>query len=206
MLNEFLTATLEAIKSKADAALAELCNPINRTEDAAEPRPYLDMFLDMSKVTAVWWNFGVIRKLSAMFYPHLGMDFTAPKGTALQATARSGVVIRVRRSKRKGWGNLITLRVTEGYFQGLYVTFCHCKDIADLKKGDMVEAGEVVAWVGNTGNSTAPHVHVMCSWLKPVFTGYKKRLEDCYIRGFIDPASVFDIRRAIREAAAKTPA
>jgi murein DD-endopeptidase MepM/ murein hydrolase activator NlpD len=198
MQNEFLKAKLGAISKKVDELLIELSDSRFRTEDDAEPRTYLPPFMDFEKATIIWQNFGVKRRLKRnnLYYAHCGQDITAPGGAELWAPARS-MVTRVRRSNR-GWGNLITLKITEGYWQGLYITYCHCQDIANLKKGDIVEPCEVVAWVGRTGNSTGPHVHVMCSWLVPAFTGYHARIEDCNIRGYVSPEEVFDIRRALR--------
>jgi len=42
---------------------------------------------------------------------------------------------------------------------GLTVVYAHVRDIK-VKKGDRVKAGDIVAKVGNNGNSIAPHVHV----------------------------------------------
>lgn len=197
-MDEFAIATIEAADKKLVELLKELKNPIFRTEHDAEPRTYLAPFMDFEKATIIWQNFGVKRRLKRdnLYYAHCGQDITAPGGTELWAPARS-IVTRIRKSNR-GWGNLITLKVTEGYWQGLYITYCHCKDIAKLKKGDMVVMGEVVAWVGRTGNSTGSHVHIMCSWLVPLFTGYHTRIEECNIKGYISPEEVFDIRRALR--------
>jgi murein DD-endopeptidase MepM/ murein hydrolase activator NlpD len=201
---EMLSGKLEAIKRKAEEALIELNNTTLRQEDDVYPGDMLPPFMDMSKVTIPWDNFGVFRRVvingGARFIVHLGMDFSAQEGTDLLAPAWC-VVTKIRKSKR-GWGNYITLKITEGYWTGLYVTYCHCKDIK-LKKGDEAKTGDVVAWVGSSGNSTGPHVHVMCSWLNRIYNSYKYRLEDCKIKGFIPPLVVFDILGALRAVRAK---
>jgi murein DD-endopeptidase MepM/ murein hydrolase activator NlpD len=198
MVNKFALAKYQAAYKKLGEALAESVDPRCRHESNVIERPYLAPFINMALVTIIWKNYGVIRQAMMrgllLFYAHLGMDFAAPEGTELWATAKS-VVVRVRKTRSKrGWGNYITLRVVGGYYDGLYYTFCHCQEIANLKKGDMVDTGDVVAWVGNTGNSTGPHVHVMCGYILPGWRGYHEKPEDCNIRGFTDPETVFNLR------------
>lgn len=83
---------------------------------------------------------------------HAGVDFSAPRGTPIYATG-AGKVVRTRRSRR-GYGNTVT--VDHGYG---YVTFyAHINEIK-VKKGDEVARGQIIATVGNTGKSTAPHLH-----------------------------------------------
>lgn len=83
---------------------------------------------------------------------HAGVDFSAPQGTPIYASG-AGTVIKTKRSRR-GYGNTVT--IDHGYG---YVTFyAHVKDIK-VKKGDKVSRGQIIATVGNTGKSTAPHLH-----------------------------------------------
>jgi len=83
---------------------------------------------------------------------HSGVDFSAPQGTPIYASG-AGTIIRARHSKR-GYGN--TVAIDHGYG---YVTFyAHIKDIK-VKKGEKVARGQIIATVGNTGKSTAPHLH-----------------------------------------------
>ena len=206
-INLYLKAQIEAAYKKLGEVVKEINSPLIREEDdpGTTTQPLLNMFMDLSLATKIWNNFGVVRRVMigalVLFYAHLGMDFTAPLGTELWAPARS-VVVKVRRSTRKGWGNFITIRIIEGYWQGLNLTFCHCQDIADLKKGDELEAGQVIAWVGSTGNSTAPHVHVMCSYNQLKFTGNHESRDKANVKGFINPFSIFNILGALRENAA----
>lgn len=102
--------------------------------------------------TASGWGFRIhpiykIRKF------HYGMDFTAPTGTEVYATA-DGTIERIQRSRR-GYGNVIVINHGYGY-QTLYA---HLNDFNDAWVGKKVKRGDVIAFVGNTGLSTAPHLH-----------------------------------------------
>ena len=83
---------------------------------------------------------------------HAGVDFSAPQGTAIYATGE-GVVIKTKRSRR-GYGN--TIEIDHGY--GYKTFYAHIKEIK-VKRGEKVKRGQVIATVGNTGKSTAPHLH-----------------------------------------------
>jgi murein DD-endopeptidase MepM/ murein hydrolase activator NlpD len=83
---------------------------------------------------------------------HPGIDFTAPTGTEVFATG-DAVVELVEMSKR-GNGNTIVLNHGSGY-QTMYMHL----DAFKVKNGQKVKRGDVIAWVGNTGLSVAPHLH-----------------------------------------------
>lgn len=83
---------------------------------------------------------------------HQGLDFIAPQGTDVIATA-SGVVESVVRSKTSQ-GTKIVLNHQNGY----KTTYSHLSDVL-VKKGTQVNAGKVIARVGNTGMSLVPHLH-----------------------------------------------
>ncbi len=84
---------------------------------------------------------------------HYGMDFTAPTGTEVYATA-DGSISRVERSRR-GYGNRII--IDHGY--GYRTMYAHMNDFNNAWKGKKVKRGDVIGYVGNTGLSTAPHLH-----------------------------------------------
>lgn len=82
--------------------------------------------------------------------PHKGTDFAAPVGTEILATA-DGVVTKSER--RGGNGNYVKIR-----HNGTYETqYLHMKSRA-VRVGDYVRQGEVIGWVGMTGNTGGPHV------------------------------------------------
>lgn len=83
---------------------------------------------------------------------HKGIDFTAPIGTAIQATG-NGTVIRVEK-KKSGYGTNVI--IDHGY--GFTSLYAHMK-VVDVKKGEKVVKGQKIGEVGSTGTSTAPHLH-----------------------------------------------
>lgn len=83
---------------------------------------------------------------------HEGVDFSAPVGTEIYATG-NGKVIKVTKSKR-GYGNSVLIDNGFGY----QTFYAHCDKIM-VKNGQEVKRGQVIATVGNSGKSTAPHLH-----------------------------------------------
>jgi murein DD-endopeptidase MepM/ murein hydrolase activator NlpD len=83
---------------------------------------------------------------------HAGMDFSAKTGTEIYATG-DGVISKVRRSKR-GYGNHV--KINHGF--GYETLYAHMSKYI-VRKGQKVNRGEVIGYVGNTGTSVAPHLH-----------------------------------------------
>ncbi len=83
---------------------------------------------------------------------HSGIDFSAPTGTPIFATG-DGKVVKIRHSRR-GYGN--TILIDHGY--GYKTFYAHLSKIL-VKKGQKVRRGEKIGLIGNTGKSTAPHLH-----------------------------------------------
>lgn len=84
---------------------------------------------------------------------HQGLDFTAPKGTAIQATG-SGTVIEVKKPK-SGYGRHV---VIDHGFDGFQTLYAHLDEI-HVSEGEKVVKGQQLGTVGSTGTSTAPHCH-----------------------------------------------
>ncbi|MFW5706292.1 MAG: M23 family metallopeptidase [Bacteroidota bacterium] len=83
---------------------------------------------------------------------HSGVDFTAPTGTPIYAPG-DGVVKKVERN-RHGYGLMIV--VDHGY--GYETLYAHLSKF-NVRQGQKVKRGEVIGFIGNTGVSTAPHLH-----------------------------------------------
>ncbi len=83
---------------------------------------------------------------------HSGMDFTAPIGTEIYATG-NGTISKLTR-ENTGYGNRI--EIDHGF--GFTTLYGHMLDF-NVTLGQKVKRGEVIGFVGNTGTSTAPHVH-----------------------------------------------
>lgn len=82
---------------------------------------------------------------------HSGMDFRAPTGAPIRATAK-GVVIRA--GWAGGYGRLVEIE----HANGLSTRFGHMSRIL-VKEGDTVNVGDIVGEVGSSGRSTGPHLH-----------------------------------------------
>jgi len=89
-----------------------------------------------------------------MWRHHEGVDFAAPYGTPVRATA-DGMVTRVGREEG-GYGNLIEVR----HANGIRTRYGHLSAFGrGLHVGQRVEQGETIGYVGSTGLSTGPHLH-----------------------------------------------
>ena len=106
------------------------------------------------KRTASGWGYRIhpIFKVRKM---HYGMDFTAPVGTPVYATG-NGKVTEVKGSKRSRSGFGLHLEIDHGY--GYETLYGHLNAF-NVKRGQKVKRGDIIAFVGNTGGSTAPHLH-----------------------------------------------
>lgn len=84
---------------------------------------------------------------------HKGVDYGAPSGTRVKATADGSVAFV---GKQNGYGNVIMLQ-HQGKFETVYG---HLSGFASgLHKGQRVNQGDVIGYVGMTGLATGPHLH-----------------------------------------------
>ena len=83
---------------------------------------------------------------------HYGLDYSAPRGTPVYSTG-NGKVIRVK-TNFGGYGKQVI--IDHGF--GFTTTYAHLNAF-NVKKGQEVRRGECIGFVGNTGRSTAPHLH-----------------------------------------------
>ena len=84
---------------------------------------------------------------------HYGIDLAAKEGEEIVVTAK-GVVIEAKFDTENKKGNYIIIKHSD-----VYSTFySHLKDF-NVKEGDVVEKGQVIGYVGNTGVSTGSHLH-----------------------------------------------
>jgi murein DD-endopeptidase MepM/ murein hydrolase activator NlpD len=84
--------------------------------------------------------------------PHWGVDFAAPMGEPVNSPA-GGIVSLVARDLYL-MGN--TLMIDHGL--GVQSVFIHLDSI-EVKKGDYIKQGSIIAHVGKTGRATGPHLH-----------------------------------------------
>lgn len=107
--------------------------------------------LDGARISS---NFGMRKHpISGFNKMHKGVDFAAPTGTPIYAGG-NGIVEYVGRNG--GYGKYIRIRHNNGY----KTAYAHLSNYKKgISKGVRVNQGEIIGYVGSTGNSTGPHLH-----------------------------------------------
>jgi len=82
---------------------------------------------------------------------HRGIDIAVPVGTPVRATRKGRVVFA---GDRRGYGSTVIVE----HSNGDRTLYGH-NSLVRVHSGELVESGSVVAFSGNTGRSTGPHVH-----------------------------------------------
>ncbi len=132
--------------SSADK-INDAVNPVTKTPRRAEPTE-----LRMPIQGRLSSRFGIRRDpIHGHHRFHRGMDIAAPRGTPIGAAGEGTVVFA---GHRKGYGNTVIVEHPDGR----QTRYAHA-DRLYVKRGDTVNAGEVIAAVGSTGRSTGPHLH-----------------------------------------------
>jgi murein DD-endopeptidase MepM/ murein hydrolase activator NlpD len=113
-------------------------------------RAFLKAPVQFSRISS---RYNLNRRIAYYGYklrPHKGTDFAAPIGTPILATA-SGTV--TESTRRGGNGKYVKIRHNATYS----TQYLHMK-AQNVKKGDFVKQGDVIGWIGMTGNTGGPHV------------------------------------------------
>ena len=85
--------------------------------------------------------------------PHLGIDYGAPTGTPVLATADGKIILA---SRKGGYGKTIIVEHNQKY----KTLYAHLSKFATgARTGKRVKKGQVIGYVGSTGLSTGPHLH-----------------------------------------------
>ncbi len=82
---------------------------------------------------------------------HTGVDYAAPLGTPV-VTIGDGVVIE--KGYKGGGGNTVKIKHNSTYI----TAYLHLSKYGKIKVGQHVHQGDVIGYVGSTGNSTGPHL------------------------------------------------
>jgi len=113
-------------------------------------KAFLKAPLEFSRISSDF-SWRRLHPILKKYRPHPGIDYAAPTGTPVR-TVGNGTIIA------KGWmgggGNTVKIRHMNGY-ETLYM---HLSRFARIAKGDKVEQGEIIGYVGSTGLSTGPHL------------------------------------------------
>ncbi|WP_299105890.1 peptidoglycan DD-metalloendopeptidase family protein [uncultured Winogradskyella sp.] len=113
-------------------------------------RAFLKAPVQFSRISS---RYNLKRRIAVYGYkvrPHKGTDFAAPIGTPIMATANGTVVESTRRG---GNGKFVKIRHNDTYS----TQYLHMSRQA-VKKGEFVKQGDVIGYVGMTGNTGGPHV------------------------------------------------
>ena len=117
-------------------------------------RLWRGLFLAPSKFRSST-EFGLKRVVNGKLledYFHSGLDFAAPMGSTIAATAAGKVILA-----HSGWrlhGNMVAI----DHGQGVISFYIHMSKIA-VKVGDVVQVGQKIGAVGQTGRANGPHLH-----------------------------------------------
>ncbi len=85
---------------------------------------------------------------------HLGVDYAAARGTKIYAAADGKIIFRGRKG---GYGNVIIIQ----HKNSLRTLYAHqSKFRGGLRVGSRVKKGQLIGYVGNTGLSSGPHLHL----------------------------------------------
>ncbi len=124
--------------------------------------------------------------------PHLGVDYGAPTGTPVLASASGRVVFAGRNG---GFGNMIKLRHPSGFT----TSYAHLSRIL-VRVGQSIKQGEVIGKVGATGLATGPHLdyriqHPRGRFLNPTrlvsLPSDEKPIDRKHWQGFVAARDVF---------------
>jgi len=134
---------------------------INKTIDnVGEIKDYLSQQRDLFMATPRGWpvsgwissGFGYrTHPITGKRDFHTGVDISQDPGTAIRATA-DGIV------SFAGWSGANGRLVAIEHGHGFRTYYAHNKKI-NVKVGDVVQRGDIIAYLGSTGRSTGPHVH-----------------------------------------------
>jgi murein DD-endopeptidase MepM/ murein hydrolase activator NlpD len=96
-----------------------------------------------------------VGRISQGLHADQAYDFAAPKGTPIYAVQSGIVLIAHSTGYNGGYG----LYVVINFNDGRQAIFGHMSKVA-AKAGDIVKQGDIIGYVGSTGHSTGPHVHI----------------------------------------------
>jgi murein DD-endopeptidase MepM/ murein hydrolase activator NlpD len=140
-----LVAEAEAMTRQRNAALARFAQQAEAQSQKIELNQWV-LPLSPSVTTAEYGDYG----LWASY--HTGLDFNGVDGQQIMSVA-NGVVTSAGYDGSYGNKTVVTLD------DGTEIWYCHQSSFG-VSEGDVVRAGEVIGYVGSTGNVTGSHLHL----------------------------------------------
>lgn len=140
-----LVAQAEAQVKQRNAALAAFAKKAE-AQSAKLKRNAWVLPVDSYHLTARFGDYGLWSTM------HTGLDFAAPSGTPIHAVA-GGVVTEVGYDGAYGNKTVVTLD------DGTELWYCHQTSYV-VAVGDRVHSGELIGYIGDTGHTTGPHLHL----------------------------------------------
>ena len=142
------TQSLEVAKLSVDTDLRGIKTEQERIAEATFNGVYFSVKPVVGNITS---RYGVV-ETSVRNHAHGGLDIAAPYGTSIKAAADGTISYSGWMS---GYGYLIII----DHANGVQTYYGHCSKLY-ASVGDEVTAGDVIAAVGSTGNSTGNHLHL----------------------------------------------
>ncbi len=134
----------QGLKGEKNASITEIISPKTLQETPIS--------LQLPAKGRISSNFGLrIDPFEGRLKQHNGIDIALEEGTEIKASARGKVVFS---GEAKGYGKVVIVE-----HDGGYSTLYGHNSINIVNKGDVVEAGQVIALSGSSGRATGPHLH-----------------------------------------------
>lgn len=154
-LNAELNSRAYALENKireVESAYMDMEERLGSAGDKVNSIPSIQPVInkDLTLLTA---SFGLrIHPFYKTLTQHMGVDYTVPEGSRVFATADG----RVKDVSARATSSGITVVLSHG--NGYETQYNHLSQL-NVKKGDQVRRGDIIALSGNTGLSLAPHLH-----------------------------------------------
>ena len=114
-------------------------------------KAFLKAPLDSVRITS-HFNPKRLHPIFGVKRPHRGVDYGARTGTPIRVTGDGKITYR---GWNGGYGKSIKVRHINGY----ETYYAHMSKYGKFKKGQSVQQGQIIGYVGSTGNSTGAHLH-----------------------------------------------
>ena len=140
----------EEARIAAEAAARARAGTVNTSLNVSYENEPIEIALIRPVEGTISSRFGVRSSIRSSV--HTGLDIAVSLGTPIRAAA-SGIV--TFGAMKGAYGNLIVISHSES----VETYYAHCNSIA-VTPGEYVEQGDIIGYVGTTGNSTGPHLHL----------------------------------------------